>query len=431
MRAYQAAGGTVVEDRNFPVYHLGRVPSSVLEAARQARLPVPDKYDTPFVFDKQLVSVASRVKVPEETKLLGPGHPLFDAVIEWALRRAGNAFARGVMVIDPNIAAPERIWLVRSSIEDGRREERRRLAHQQVSVVVADHLGLRDTSPANLLNFTTPEGPLPLPQAPSRTADEVQMWAYENLTEKQLERVRRQRQQECDLKRQYLETTFTDLIMDLQYQLNDLQRAQLFGDDDVEERQKLEKRIAELKARKAARLAELEQMLRLTADLPEIITSALVLPAPVATLEDQPDSIRPGVPMRRDDEIERIAMDVTMRYERARGWIPYDVSQEGEHYDVRSESPEGEKRYIEVKGRAQSGPIMLTAAEVDKLRQLEERAYLYVVTSCREQRPRLHIIQDPMNRLTPEMLYRQVQYLVDERDWQRQGEEIRDLPPLD
>ncbi|MGI6209672.1 MAG: helicase-related protein [Anaerolineae bacterium] len=438
MRAYQAAGGTVIEDRHFPVFHLGRTPTPVLDAARRARLPVAEKYDTPFVFDKHLVSVASKVRVPEQTKLLGPGHPLFDAVIEWALRRARDAFARGVTLIDPNIAQPERVWLVRSTIEDGRREERRRLAHQQVSVIVADHLGLRETSPANLLNFTTPEGPVVHPPVPSHSTDEVQMWAYEHLTESQLKRVCGQRQRECDLRQKYLETTFTDLIMDLQYRLNDFQQAQLFGDDDVEERQKLEQRIAQLKARKAARLAELDQMLRLSANLPDIITSALVLPAPVATAEDRPEAVRQGVPMRRDDEIERIAMDVAMHYERRRGWTPYDVSQQGEHYDVRSQSPEGEKRYIEVKGRAQSGPVMLTAAEVDKLRQLGDRAYLYIVTFCRQERPRLHIIQDPMSRLTPEMLYRQVQYLVDERDWQQQvdttvpsGEDIHDLPTLD
>jgi len=28
------------------------------------------------------------------------------------------------MLVDPNLATPQRIWLVRSSIEDGRREER-------------------------------------------------------------------------------------------------------------------------------------------------------------------------------------------------------------------------------------------------------------------------------------------------------------------
>jgi hypothetical protein len=36
-----------------------------------------------------------------------------------------------------------------------------------------------------------------------------------------------------------------------------------------------------------------------------------------------------------------------------------------------------------------------------------------------------------MQHLTPEMLYRQVQFLVEEDDWKTKGEEINDLPTLD
>ncbi|GIX46045.1 MAG: hypothetical protein KatS3mg131_0256 [Candidatus Tectimicrobiota bacterium] len=132
--------------------------------------------------------------------------------------------------------------------------------------------------------------------------------------------------------------------------------------------------------------------------------------------------------MRRDDEVEAIAMDVAMRYERSRGWTPVDVSHEGEHYDIRSEGPNGEKRFIEVKGRARSGAIVLTGPEVDKLRQLGERAWLYIVTFCKGERPRLRIIQDPIARLNPEVLYRQVQFLVGRGDWSRQGDFIGEIP---
>jgi hypothetical protein len=183
-------------------------------------------------------------------------------------------------------------------------------------------------------------------------------------------------------------------------------------------------------------------MLRLGANLPEIMTSALVVPPPVATVEPDDAASQRGRPCRRDDEVEQIAMQVVMRYERSRGWTPCDVSQDGEHYDIRSESPAGEKRFIEVKGRAQSGAIVLTGPELDKLGQLGERAFLYVVTHCkpalpaldgrpgseaeggeRPRLPRLRVIQDPMSQLTPKALYRQVQYLVDERDWSSKGEE--------
>ena len=74
----------------------------------------------------------------------------------------------------------------------------------------------------------------------------------------------------------------------------------------------------------------------------------------------------------------------------------------------RCESPDAAKRFIEVKGRAQTGGVMLTAPEVDKLRQLGDRAFLYIVTFCKGEKPKLRIIQDPMANLHPAMLYRQV-----------------------
>jgi len=436
-RAWTACGGTIRQDDHFPVWHIGPTPAALLELARERQQPVSEHHDTPFVFDKQLVSVASTVRVPERTKLLGPGHPLFDTLIEWAVREARQAFAKGATLVDPNIATPQRVWLVRSTVEDSRGAglqpagSRKRLAHERLVLVVQDRMGLRTTSPSYLLNCIAPETAVPLPDLPSMSTEEIQAWAYEQITERQLEEVRSARAKECDLRREYLSTAFTDLILELQEELNDLLEAQLFGENNAEEVERLRSRIEELKARKADRLKELELMMKLTANLPDILTEAVIVPVPVAALESEPEAPAKGVPVRRDDEVEAIAMEVAMRYERSRGWTPVDVSREGEHYDIRSEGPNGEKRFIEVKGRAQSGAIVLTGPEVDKLRQLGERAWLYIVTFCKGERPRLRIIQDPISRLTPEMLYRQVQFLVEENDWARQGVEVRFAPGRD
>ncbi|GIX50684.1 MAG: hypothetical protein KatS3mg132_878 [Limisphaera sp.] len=106
-RAWTACGGTLRKDEHFPVWHIGPTPTALLELARERRQPLSESYDTPFVFDKQLVSVASKVRVPERTKLMGPGHPLFDTLIEWAIREARQAFAKGATLVDPNIAKPQ------------------------------------------------------------------------------------------------------------------------------------------------------------------------------------------------------------------------------------------------------------------------------------------------------------------------------------
>ena len=203
---------------------------------------------------------------------MGPGHPLFDSMIEWAIREARQAFVKGTLLVDPNIASPQRIWLIRSTIDDGRIEMSKRLAHERLAVISLDHMGLRTTSPSYLLNCLPPEEAISMPDLPERSVEDIQAWVYEEITEKQLARVMSARIEECELRREYLNTAFTDLIVELQGELNDLQQAQLYGDENAVERERLRGRIEELKARKIERLKELDLMQRLTANLPDVLT---------------------------------------------------------------------------------------------------------------------------------------------------------------
>jgi len=427
-RAWRACGGTLWKDSCYPVWHLDSTPSALIQLGRELRKDIKNHYkDIPFVFDKQYVSVASPVPVPESTTLLGPGHPLFDTLIEWAIRQARPAFVRGALLVDPSAPKPQRLWLIRSSIRDSRPESRQLPVHQRLAVILADDEGKRRViSPSYLLNCLPPDRSLPIPDFPDIPEDEIRDWAYNEITARQLKEFQLRREEECRQRREYLDTTFRDLILSLSEKLNNLQGAQLRGEDTELEQRQLKERIRELQARRDRRLQELELMRQLQPDLPELLTAAIVLPPPEAVPESEVPAPPKGLPMRRDDEVEAIAMQVAMEYERRRGWHPTDVSQEGEHYDIRSEGPNGEKRFIEVKGRAQTGPIVLTAPELDKLRQLGERAWLYIVTFCKGQRPRLHRIQDPISKLTPEMLYRQVQYLVDENQWSQHCDTVAD-----
>ncbi|MEW6751034.1 MAG: hypothetical protein AB1505_08650 [Candidatus Latescibacterota bacterium] len=337
-RAWARAGGTLRPDEHFPVWYVGPTPACLVDLGRERKASVPERLDVPVVFDKHLVSVAAHVRVPEGTTLLGPGHALFDGLIAWAIRQGRQPFAKGATLVDANLARPQRLWLVRSAVRDGRVETRRRLAHEQLSVVVQDHMGLRLTSPAYLLTCLPACERGPAPDLAARSDEDVLAWAYEEVTERQLARVRALRADECAVRRDYLNTAFTDRILELQGALNDLQHATLLGEDTSQEQARLRERIEELKARKVGRLHELNLMMSLSADLPDLVTQALVVLAPVAAVEREPRPAQ-GVPMRRDEEVEAIAMDVAMRFERSRGWTPADVSRDGEHYDVRSESP--------------------------------------------------------------------------------------------
>ena len=123
--------------------------------------------------------------------------------------------------------------------------------------------------------------------------------------------------------------------------------------------------------------------------------------------------------MSRDDEAEAIAMEVAMTYELKNGWMPEDVSANNEGYDIRSISNDGLKRYIEVKGRsAADGSVMLSENEMNRLAQLGETSWLYIITNCKST-PELSCIQDPANQLQFQLKTKGVQYFLPMAEWKK------------
>ena len=115
-----------------------------------------------------------------------------------------------------------------------------------------------------------------------------------------------------------------------------------------------------------------------------------------------PDREAPNIaPMVSDPEIEKIAVQVAMEHERARGWIVESVENENRGYDLLSKRPHPtepgvfvQARFIEVKGRAGTGEVALTANEYRTAQRLGEDFWLYVVFDCATT-PKLNAIQDP------------------------------------
>jgi hypothetical protein len=72
-----------------------------------------------------------------------------------------------------------------------------------------------------------------------------------------------------------------------------------------------------------------------------------------------------------------------MDYERAEGWEPEDVSAQNRGFDVLSRHPAtGGTRFIEVKGRAAEGSIVLTPNEHATARRPGKDYWLYVAFHC-------------------------------------------------
>ena len=155
-----------------------------------------------------------------------------------------------------------------------------------------------------------------------------------------------------------------------------------------------EDRLDELNSRMERRLEELAQERQCTIGDIQHIGRAWVVPHPERT--------SPGIAsMVSDSEIERIAVDAVIAYEKARGWEVESVESENRGFDLISRKPHPEDhktnidvRFIEVKGRAEVGEVALTYNEYKKAEVVKKDYWLYVVFNCATN-PEVHLIQDP------------------------------------
>lgn len=195
-----------------------------------------------------------------------------------------------------------------------------------------------------------------------------------------------ERLKELETIARHVELSLNALIDRQQRQVAEFLQRQQRGEEVSLALSEAQKRLDELIERLERRRRELAQEQKLAiADIARI-GSTLVLPYP------EEEAVRELIP---DVEVERIAMEVAMRYERERGWLPEDVSGENRGFDILSRHPEsGQVRFIEVKGRATSGPIVLTPNEYKTASRLREDYWLYVVFDCAT-KPRLLTVQDP------------------------------------
>jgi superfamily II DNA or RNA helicase len=147
----------------------------------------------------------------------------------------------------------------------------------------------------------------------------------------------------------------------------------------------------------------------ITAGEIEILAHALVVPT--ADPEDK---------KRQDAVVEMIAMRMAVAFEEADGAVVQDVHtpelarkaglQDNPGFDLLSKRRNGEKRCIEVKGKARIGDVDVSANEWPAACNLGSQYWFYVVFDCASAHPQLLRVQDPFNKL----LARARSFLIDE-----------------
>ncbi len=401
-RAWEHLGGEMRPRADRPgFFSLDKVPSLLRtlaeEDAFKKRFGLLQKRYPLVTFDKELAMKESLAE------FVSFGHPLFEVVLQWAERHLTTALQQGAAFLDPDGHLDGVLLFYEGQITDGLGEVAGKrlfslfLPRAEGAPQMMDPAILWDLAPAEA---SAPADGLDL-EALKRQGI---AWLVPHLEAYQ-EELCAGRQREAEIKRKYGLESLRYLILDLDNDLIRLQERDMKGEDvslamhnKKQQQESYRQALSELEDR-------LEREQQLTIETPRFLAAVRVmsmfLPAEQAEAE-----------MHRDTEIERIGMEVALRYEREHGRLPQDVSAENLGYDVRSTDPvSGATRYIEVKARAGLGCVALTQNEWFIAQRLGEDFYLYVVMNASSDQPDLYVVRNPAAHLQPEEQY-QVRYLV-------------------
>lgn len=412
-KAFSHLGGEFTEVRDA-IYRIDKLPETVADALKKDYNIYADNIRAlQFCFDKQVFLDYQLVGDLGNVHYINPGNPLFDSVIEVIRKTCREDMLKGTVLVSPDDKEDYLAFFVKSQITDNRpSKQSESVADEQLLLVMQDkNDAFTKTSPAKFIDLHPPTEFAKLLDPPEVVNNEaVVKWSFNEITLNQLHDTQGRVANDANKRREYLETAFTHVIVDLQTQMAELQGKVLLGDSTVQDKLvKQQNRIAELMQKKKTRLFELDRMTEVAPKLPEVLGCAYVVP--LSQVEYQGH-----FGMSRDDEAEAIAMDTAMQYETVHGWTPEDVSANNEGYDIRSINSELIKRYIEVKGRSVDGGIMLSENEMNRLAQLGNSAWLYIVINCKTT-PELFRIQNPATSLRFEEKSKGVQFFLPMSEW--------------
>ena len=344
-----------------------------------------------LTFDKEIVTRPRRAEDADlpVAELCGPGHPLFDALVDAVIARTADDLKRGAVLVDPDIDVAATVAFVTGDAVDGNGD----VAHRGFATVVLDQEH-RHPRWSTLYDLAVPDVTPSVPQMDAPDTDAIVMWARRTAFEEPYLRTKADREHVADVQLEFLHRSFNALIANAD-------AAIIAAEEEVDAgRQGAEGRLRKAEVAKTLqmltrdkRLAEARRARTVHRGEVDLIALALLLPAHHAA-----GGVEPEREPARDDDIETIAVEVATKYETDRG-VDFIKSVERDNVGFDLLSLKGlERRCIEVKGRAGVGAVELTWSEYAKAAELGHDYWLYVVLDCAST-PRLYRIQDPVKAL--------------------------------
>jgi len=243
--------------------------------------------------------------------------------------------------------------------------------------------------PGLLGNFTPAEAQEGMSSVAS--VPEALAWLNERTLAPFLEETRLGRMAEVDRIAAHIELSLTELLQKADEEIgkaaSDMEQKMHGAEGRLAQ---AEARHAEILNRREKRRQELERQKSLSLQAVERMTSVLILPHP----EKEAPEVRR---LRPDFEVEKLAMQAVLEYEKSQNRQVFDVHEKNLGYDITSlDLNSGELRLIEVKGIGSStGQILLTPNERRVAEDRRDCYWLYVVTDCNTKPQLQEPIKDP------------------------------------
>jgi superfamily II DNA or RNA helicase len=336
-----------------------------------------------------------------ESEFISFGHPLLEALILWVRKNYFTKWQRGAVFEDPDGKYDGVIWFFEGEVKDGKGQ----IAGKKLIAIYENERGLKEVNPSILWDLSPQKNDKPI--IVNKTNTNAQEYAISAIEKYEKEALRKERLRQAEIKRKYGIKSLDYLISELDADLAQLYERQADGERvDLPIRNKEERKKQYEEALKSLK-KEIEQEVSLSISMPRFLGAVLVKPS--ASKE-----------MVTDEEIEKIGMEVAMKYEKNQGRKPEDVSKENLGFDIRSKKGKDEIRYIEVKARKDEGQIALTQNEWMKAKRFRDQYWLYVVSDALK-KPTLTLINNPAFNLDVQEKLEVVRFVVPIKEWKSKG----------
>ena len=389
---------STLRSRKDEFFRIDRIPIQIRRISQDTQFrqmyPTLTRRSYPKVtFDK------AHALIDPTAEFISFGHPLFEATLHYVEQEYSEDLKIGACFEDPDGRFNGVIVFYEGEIRDGTDT----VAGKQLLAfyLPQDTEAVEQINPAVVWDFqeaSPTSEPIQIQELEDKVGGQVRLRLDEYKKE-----LTEERKRQVDIKKRYGITSLERLILNLDSELLDL----AIKNDNGEDVKRLVQNKTGQKDHYEDEKKKLEQSCQREVTLvrkPPVFTGAIRVRPAIEVNETE-------TPIHNRLEIEQIGMQHAIHHEEAQGCVVEDVSTENLGFDLRSKTPDGKIRCIEVKARSDRASVVLTSNEWFRAKQLKNDYFLYVLLNAATQ-PESYIIQNPASQISAIRQITEVRYQV-------------------